>query len=101
MPRILVRPRARGDLLDIWAYIAEHSDVQADAFIATIDRKFEKLAKRPLTGRPRQELSTALRSSPVGRYIVFYLPLANGIEVIRVLHGARDLPGDAFDATTE
>jgi len=101
MPRILIRPRARGDLLDIWAYIAEDSDVQADAFIATIDRKFEKLAKRPLTGRPRDELSTALRSSPVGRYVVFYLPLVDGIEVIRVLHGAQDLAGDIFGAITE
>jgi toxin ParE1/3/4 len=32
-----------------------------------------------------------LRSSPVGSYLVFYLPLPDGIEVIRVLHGSRDL----------
>jgi len=101
MPRILIRPRAHGDLLEIWAYIAEDSDAQADAFIATIDRKFEMLAKRPLTGRPRDELHTALRSSPVGRYIVFYLPLRDGIEVVRVLHGAQDLARDIFDDISE
>jgi toxin ParE1/3/4 len=101
MPRILIRPRARGDLIEIWNYIADDGEVQADAFIATIDRKFEMLAKRPLAGRRRDELSAALRSSPVGRYVVFYVPLADGIEVIRVLHSAQDLTGDIFDAVTE
>lgn len=101
MPRILIRPRARGDLLEIWAYIADDSDAQADAFIATIDRIFETLAKRLLAGRPRNELSRALVSTPVGRYVVFYLPLENGIEVVRVLHSAQDLAVDTFDILGE
>lgn len=65
MPRILIRPRARGDLIEIWNYIADDGEVQAEAFIATIDRKFEMLAKRPLAGRRRDELSAALEARPL------------------------------------
>jgi toxin ParE1/3/4 len=42
-------------------------------------------------GRERPELLADLRSFPVGRYVIFYLPRPHGIEVVRVLHGARDL----------
>jgi toxin ParE1/3/4 len=33
----------------------------------------------------------ALRSLSVGNYLIFYRPLADGIEIVRVLHGARDI----------
>jgi toxin ParE1/3/4 len=41
-------------------------------------------------GRSRPELAPNLRSFPVGQYVIFYLPLAKGVEIVRVLHGARD-----------
>ncbi|MGH7989069.1 MAG: type II toxin-antitoxin system RelE/ParE family toxin [Limisphaerales bacterium] len=46
----------------------------------------------PLLGREREELLPRLRSFPVSRYVIFYRPMENGIEVVRVLHGARDFP---------
>jgi toxin ParE1/3/4 len=49
------------------------------------------LAEFPGLGRQRDELGPAVRSFPVGNCIIFYLPLADGVEVIRVLHGARDI----------
>ncbi len=42
-------------------------------------------------GRKRDSLVTSLRSFPVGNYLIFYCPVNKGIEVIRVLHGARDI----------
>jgi toxin ParE1/3/4 len=47
MPAIVVRPRALDDLAEIWAYIADDSVAQADAFTSLIDRKFKTLARRP------------------------------------------------------
>jgi toxin ParE1/3/4 len=91
MPSVSIRPKALGDLAEIWAYIAEDSPHQADAFAAAIDREIRGLARRPLIGRARPELFTDLRSLPFGRYLIFYLPRKRGIEVVRVLHGARDL----------
>jgi len=91
MPSVVIRPKALGDLAEIWACIAEDSPRQADAFAAAIDREIRGLARRPLIGRARPELLTDLRSLPFGRYVIFYLPRNRGIEVVRVLHGARDL----------
>jgi toxin ParE1/3/4 len=42
-------------------------------------------------GRSRLELAPDLRSFPVGQYVIFYLPLPKGVEIVRVLHGARDI----------
>jgi len=49
------------------------------------------LAENPLAGRVREELAPDVRSFPVGNYLLFYRPTQNGVELIRVLHGARDL----------
>ncbi|XSG85853.1 MAG: type II toxin-antitoxin system RelE/ParE family toxin [Methylohalobius sp. ZOD2] len=91
MPVAIKRPRANRDLLEIWDYIANDSLDRADGLIATFDRKFRMLAEQPETGRRREELAENLRSLAVGRYVIFYRPIPNGIEVVRVLHGARDL----------
>jgi toxin ParE1/3/4 len=88
---ILKRPRAALDLAEIWSYIAEDSVRNADAFALRIDKTFRLLARRPGIGRARPELYPDLRSFVVGNYAVLYLPLTNGIDVIRVLHGARDI----------
>jgi len=91
MASILVRPRAKIDLAEIWEHIAEDSVTRADAFIETIGQKLQTLAEQPNMGRMRDVCGEGLRSFPVGRYVIFYRTLQNGIDVIRVLHGARDL----------
>jgi toxin ParE1/3/4 len=96
MPVILKRPRAKSDLVEIWDYIADDSEARADAFLDRIDQKFRTLAQRPGIGRLRDELAEGLRSFPVGRYVVFYRPLPEGVEIVRVLHGARDLNAAFF-----
>ncbi len=45
-------------------------------------------------GRNRDELYPGLQSFPVGKYLIFYMPISGGIEIIRVLHGMMDI--DAF-----
>jgi toxin ParE1/3/4 len=42
-------------------------------------------------GMSRDELTTGLRSQPVGNYLIFYFPLEDGIDIVRVLHGSRDV----------
>lgn len=91
MSQILKRPRARADLAEIWDYIAEDSEARADAFIESIGQKLETLVDNPSIGRARDILGESIRSFPVGRYVIFYLPLQDGIDVVRVLHSARDL----------
>lgn len=91
MPRVTRRPLAAADILDIWDHIAEDSLDQADRWIDKLDEKFGILASQPLAGRAREELAADLRSFPFGRYVIFYMPVQDGIDVVRVLHSARDV----------
>lgn len=92
MNRYRVSNEARSDLNEIWFYIAQDNPDAADKFIRKIISRFPKLAATPHMGRQREELSPRLRSFPVGRYVIFYRPLNDGVEIVRVLNGARDLP---------
>jgi len=89
--QLRISPRAREDLLEIWSYVAEESETNADGFIDKIHETMELLAGQPGLGRHREELAPGIQSFPVGRYIIFYRVLSNAIEIVRVLHGARDI----------
>ena len=91
MARITRRPLAAADILDVWDHIAEDSLDQADRWVDKLDEKFGILATQPLMGRAREELAADLRSFPFGRYVIFYMPVQDGIDVVRVLHSARDV----------
>lgn len=91
MSRLLIRPLAEQDLDGIWDYIAQQDEERAEAVLRTIYAKLGTLTHNAYIGRERPEIASGLRSFPVGRYVVFYEPLADGIEVLRVLHGARDI----------
>jgi toxin ParE1/3/4 len=91
MPGIRLRPRAKADLVAIWEYIARDNEAQADAFIKTVDEKFRLLAQNPNIGRVRDELGASIHSLPVGRYVIFFRSRETYLEIVRVLHGARDV----------
>ena len=91
MPVILRTSRAHLDLVEIASYIAEENPAAADRWLDTIGEKCQLLAQRPELGRKRPDLAVELRSFPVGHYVIFYRPISDGIQVIRVLHGARDI----------
>jgi toxin ParE1/3/4 len=97
MPRVTLRPLAEADILDIWSYIAEDSETQADHWIDRLNEKLMLWATQPQMGRAREELALSLRSFPLGRYVVFYVPLEDGLDVVRVLHAAREAQGE-FEA---
>ena len=79
------------DMVDIGAYIGRDNLNAALRLIDRFEQTFERLAQTPGMGRRREELASGLRSFPVGNYVVFYRPIEDGIEVVRVLHGARNI----------
>ena len=91
MSRYRLTEQARADLDEIWLYIAEDNIPAADRFFDTLHERFVLLAGQPFLGRARPELAPNLRSLPVGNYVMLYRPIDDGIEVVRVLHGARDI----------
>lgn len=92
MPKLISRHQARLDLDEIWLFVAQNSLESADRLIDEIKEMCRRLAENPRMGRSRDALTPDLRSFPVGNYLIFYQPLSDGIEVIRVLSGSRDLP---------
>lgn len=91
MSRILLTRRAETDLDDIWLHIALENPIAADGVIDAIVDHANIVSAQPLAARARPELAADLRSFPEGSYVVFYEPLSDGIRIIRVLHGARDV----------
>ena len=66
----------------------------ADAWLKRIENTFDMLAQTPMVGRARDDLSMNLRSFPVGRYIIFYIPMSDGVEVVRVMNSRQDIDAD-------
>jgi toxin ParE1/3/4 len=89
-------PRARQDLIDIWAYIAADNERVADRLLDRIDEALNRLIDFPELGRQRPELAKSIRSLPVGRYVIFYRPVSKGIEVVRVLSSFMDVENIEF-----
>ena len=79
MPQVLKRPPAEVDL------------DAANRFLAKIDEQCHTLAQFPKMGINGDEPMPALRSFPVGNYLIFYQPIDDGIDVVRVLSGMRDM----------
>lgn len=91
MLRILKRPEAEKDLEEIWFYIAQDNLDKADKLLDEIEETSQEIAQFTNMGRNRDELHPGLKSFPVGKYLIFYLPISGGIEIVRVLHGTRDI----------
>lgn len=91
MPRILRTPQSESDVLEIAIYVARDSATAAEKLVDLFDEKLKLLARNPGLGPQRPELGRGIQSFPVGSYILFYRRIDDGIELIRVLHGARDL----------
>ena len=91
MPVVLRTSQAHLDLVGVALRIAEENPIAADRWLDIIDEKCRMLAQMPDLGRKRPDLATDLRGLPVGNYVIFYRPTPDGIQVIRVLHGARDI----------
>ncbi len=89
--RLCKRPQVDLDLDSIWDFIADDNPTAADRVLDRIGEVLDMLIRNPLAGRQRPELASGLRSFPAGNYIVFYLPLDDGIEVVRILSGYLDI----------
>jgi toxin ParE1/3/4 len=91
VPVLRFTEQAQRDLENISDYIARDNLTNALRFVDRLEARCRLHSLHPLLGRSRNDLRPGLRSFPFGRYVIFYRPLHDGIEVIRVLHGARDL----------
>src|SRR5262249_26257584 len=96
-PIILKTPLARIDLAACWAYIAERNLNAARRFRLAAEETFAALAGMPNLGAPYEVANPRLQGLRCARvrrfrnYLIFYRPIDGGIDVIRVLHAARNI----------
>ena len=91
MPRIRIAEGAGNDLEEIWEYVAQENPDAARKLIKEITNKFKFLRDHPQIGREQNTLLGTLRSFPVKNYIILYQPHDDGIEILRILHAARNI----------
>jgi toxin ParE1/3/4 len=87
--RVWFNPKAKTDLQSAVRYIAADSPKAARRWAVSIHAKCAKLGQTPGWGTPKPELGPEIRMLTAGNYLVFYEQRAEGIEILRVLHGAR------------
>ena len=87
----MILPAARADLIEIGDFIAQDNPGRALSFLAEIEAKMRQAAERPESFPARDDVREGLRSARHGRYLIFFLNRGEEVQIIRVLHGARDL----------
>ena len=98
MPRqILKRPAAKRDLIEHFVFIGEGSQRAAFPFLEAARATFEELAAMPEMGSSQEFAKPKLagirrwRIRNFENYLIFYRPLPDGIDVVRVIHAAQDI----------
>ena len=99
MARVLKREAAKRDLIAQWVWYAENAGIEvADRFLKAADDSLRQLAHQPESGTlllvRKPELEGIRRvpvSGPFEAMLLFYFPLPDGIDLVRVVHGSRDL----------
>lgn len=71
-------------------YIAADSKKYARRWAASIRENCTKLGETPGLGVPKGELGPDVRMLVVGSYLIFYETDANSVQILRIMHGARD-----------
>jgi antitoxin ParD1/3/4/toxin ParE1/3/4 len=92
MSRFVLTAQARLDLLNIWNYIAEDNIDAADRLHDEFYDAFNGLADMPGKGHVRNELADPRhRVWSVHSYLIIYRPQTKPLQIVSVVHGARDL----------
>lgn len=95
--RLVQRPRARRDILAIIGHIAERNPIAARALLSAFRQTLGTLRVHPEVGRRYMVGNAALsglRVLPISGfpdYLIFSRYDGTSVEVIRVIHGARDI----------
>lgn len=87
-----VTPEARRDLRELWAFIADDDLDVADRVLDEMTAAFARLAQMPGLGHTRRDLTARpVLFWPVYSYLIVYRPHREPLQIIAVIHGARDV----------
>jgi toxin ParE1/3/4 len=90
LKRIRLSPQAETDLETIADYIASDNPVRAMRFVQALRARCESLGAHPWQGRAAPAISPEARVIVFRSYLILYR-IEEAVEIIRFVHGARDL----------
>ena len=85
----LILPLAATDIEGIVFYIAENNPVAAQQWLNDIHARCRRISEMPGIGMSRPDVRPDLRMSSVGNYLILYRQVGSDVEIVRVIHGAR------------
>ena len=93
MKRYIISPQAKNDIADIRAYLKREAGPDiAKSTVNKIKEAFALLSGAPGAGHSREDLtSEAVKFWTVFSYLIIYNPAPRPIEIVRVLHGSRNI----------
>jgi toxin ParE1/3/4 len=93
MKRFKLSPHAAEDIREAWAYIARDNLNVASRFRMRLLKACRTIAQNPRIGHSREDLTNKpVLFWPEGQYLIIYNPARTPLEIVRVVHGARDVP---------
>jgi len=91
MANYRIKPEAERDLIALWRYVAASDAEAADKLLDSLHATSLMLADNPRAGRARDDIAKGFRYFPSGSYLILHRITNESIEVVRYLHGARDI----------
>jgi toxin ParE1/3/4 len=93
--------RARGDLVKIWVDIALDNPAAADRVYDRLEERFQFRARVPKLGAASPDIAGDARALVERPYLTLYRLIPAGVQIVRVLHGARQIDAALFNEGLE
>jgi toxin ParE1/3/4 len=92
---------ARADLIQIWVDVALDSQAAADRVYDRLEARVKILERFPEAGMARPDIAKDARILVESPYLILYRLVSEGVQIVRVLHGARDIDDSLFSEGIE
>jgi toxin ParE1/3/4 len=96
VPQVRYTVRARRDLIDIWLEINDVNPTAADDLYNRLEARAEILRRFPESGPVRPDIAPEARVLVELPYLILYRIIPEGAQIVRVLHGARNIDSTLF-----
>jgi toxin ParE1/3/4 len=101
VPAIRYTTRGRRDLIDIWLEVSEVNPAVVDELYNRLEARVEILRRFPQSGPARPDIAPNARALIELPYLILYRIIPSGVQIVRVLHGARHIDGKLFNQGIE
>jgi toxin ParE1/3/4 len=96
VPQVRHTARARRDLIEIWLDIAAANPTAADGVYTRLEGRMKILETFPEAGPPRRMIAAEARALIEPPHVILYRIIGDGVQIVRVLHGARHIDTALF-----